>query len=348
VKLGPRPLYFRVGLAILAGLGLILGAALFVGSDRVGATGVLSETYFRESVAGLSNGSPVLYRGVTLGQVTDIRLVSAAYPGPQRGLLEGAAFQLVMVRFAIDPALIGPAMTGVDSAAAVRSGLRVRMVSQGITGVVNLELDFVDPARYPVPQIPWEPRYPVIPSVPSTFSAVSAAAERIAGELARADIVAIVEEATGLLRDMRAVLTSGEGYVALVEAADLMRSLRQTSDALGPDLARLVAELRSVAANLRSATGPELTRTIRDAGAAAGSAREAMAGLPQVLASADALLRRLDGLSAEADRDLAPLLRDARVAVSNLRAATESLRQYPGQIIFGGPPSPTAASGADR
>lgn len=346
MKLGPRPLYFRVGLAILVGIGVIVGAALFVGSDRIGDSGLISETYFRESVAGLSVGSPVLYRGVTLGTVTDIRLVSAVYPVAQRGLLEGAAFQLVMVRFAIDPSLIGPPM-GVDTSAAVEAGLRVRMVSQGITGVVNLELDFVDPSRYPLPVVPWEPQHPLVPSVPSTFSALSAAAERLAAELSGADLAAILVEATGLLRDMRTLLTAGEGYVALVETADLLRSLRGTSEVLGPELVQLVAEMRGVAAGLRAATGPELTRTVREAGQAAGAAREALAGLPAVLASADALIRRLDGLSAEADRDLAPLLRDARVAVSNLRAATETLRQYPGQVLFGGPPAPSPA-GNDR
>ena len=36
--------------------------------------------------------------------------------------------------------------------------------------------------------------------------------------------------------------------------------------------------------------------------------------------------------------ELAPIIRDLRAAVGNLRDTTEQLRRYPSQAIFGAPP----------
>ena len=120
------------------------------------AHGTLFESYFSESVQGLEVGAAVKYRGVTIGRVTDIGLVSAEY---RRGAadvdVEATTYRLVFVRFVVDTAKIGKMP---DTAAAVARGLRTRLPSQGITGLSYLELDFVDPARYPALAVPWQPK----------------------------------------------------------------------------------------------------------------------------------------------------------------------------------------------
>ena len=146
-----RAAFLRVGLLVAGGVALAVGLALFLGGNRI-RNGHVFETYFAETVQGLEVGAPVKFRGVSLGEVTEIGLVSAVYK-----VLDdrGATYRLVYVRYIIDLARTGRP-TGLDTA--VTRGLRARLASQGITGLAYIELDFVDPAKFPAESVPWTPR----------------------------------------------------------------------------------------------------------------------------------------------------------------------------------------------
>ena len=49
-------------------------------------------------------------------------------------------------------------------------------------------------------------------------------------------------------------------------------------------------------------------------------------------------MRTARGATTDLQAELAPILRDLRAAVGNLRDTTEQLRRYPSQAIFGAPP----------
>ena len=56
------------------------------------------------------------------------------------------------------------------------------------------------------------------------------------------------------------------------------------------------------------------------------------------MGSLDASLRSARSATTDIQAELAPILRDLRAAVGNLREMTEQLRRYPSQAIFGAPP----------
>jgi paraquat-inducible protein B len=332
-----RSLYVRVGLLIIAGLVLATGFLLFLTAGRIDKQALIFETYLQESVTGLEVGAPVRYRGVRIGQVSQIGLVNAEYPPSDRnGAL--AAFQLVLVRMALDPDKSTIDDTA-DAQRAVTRGLRARLSSQGITGVAYVELDFVSVDRFPMRDLPWDPRFPVIPSMPSTISQVQNAAEALLSRIESAPIEQLTGDLAGILAAVRAQVTDGDLADTLHEASRTMAALRQVST--GTDLPGLVSDLRLTVAELRAAlTGPEAQAMLGNAAAAAAELRRSLARLPAVIQTLEGTVRAARSTTQDANADLGPLLRDLRAVAANLRDTTESLRRAPGQAIFGAPPPP--------
>ena len=331
-----QAVYLRVGLLIVGGVALLVGLIWFLGGREL-THGTLFESYFSESVQGLEVGATVKYRGVTIGRVTDIGLVSAEYRGAPPMSPEAKSYRLVFVRFAVDTKKIGDMP---DTAEAVALGLRTRLASQGITGLTYLELDFVDPARYPAQAVPWQPKANYIPSMPSTFSQVQDAAQQVLAKLNRVDIDRLAEQLSGLLTDVRTDFARGDVHQALTEAAALLRT---TNDAMrAADLPGLTADIRKTSEALRGTVqGEQLQKLLANASLAADRFATAATKLPALIASVQATAQRAGNGTSDVEQGLVPLLRDMQATAQNLRETTDSLRRYPAQV-FGQPPPRSA------
>ncbi|MBR0667154.1 MCE family protein [Roseomonas hellenica] len=326
----PGRLYLRVGALLIVGAGLLIGFVLFLTAGRINSdAGLLFETYLRESVQGLDVGSSVRYRGVAVGRVTEIGLVSAEYLR-ERDSPFSPAYQLVMVRFAVDPRRIGRVP---DLQEAIDNGLRTRIASQGLTGVSYIELDFVDEARrVPPPRLPWTPVAAFIPSVPSTITQVTSAAENLIARLNALDVEGLLANINGLVGDLRGQVVDGDLAQALRDASTLLRTLRET--VTGADINQTLGELRAAAGGVRDAAG-----TVQ-ATFSGPDIRNALARLPAVMQSLEATVRAARVATTDTQADLGPILRDLRATAANLRDTTEMLRRSPSQAIFGAPPPP--------
>ena len=326
----------RVGLLLIFGIGAGLALVLFLTRSHV-SEGVHYETYFSESVQGLDVGAPVKFRGVTLGQVTEIALVASAYKLDQAMDARSPQARLVLVRWVIDPArmgrLPGPA-TSVDL------GLRARLATQGITGLAYIELDFVNPRRFPAEKVPWTPRDNYLPSMPSTLTQVQDAAQALAAKLQGIDIGKMAQSFQAVLDDLHGQLATGDAHQALANLAAITDTLRTSTAAA--DLPGLAAELRGLAGELRSTFAGKDTRNLLAASTeAAQRLSVAAAQLPALIATLQASVRRAEAGTSDVQSELVPVLRDARAAAANLRETTEMLRRYPSSVLLGAPPPRT-------
>lgn len=323
----PNTLFLRVGMLALATIALAIGFILYLTAGQFGRQSDYFETYVGESIVGLDVGASVRFRGVQIGRVTEIALAAAIYDMPE-ARANRAAMQLVVIRFAVERAVAR--ITSLDDM--IAAGLRTRIASQGITGVTYLEIDILDPRRYPPIQVPWKPRYDHVPAVPSTITQVTSAAEQILRRLEALDIEALVNNAAGLMADLRRQVNGGEVAIALREASETLTELRaEIRKARFEDTA---AELRDAIHHLgeagRSTQELMSSREVRDA----------LARIPAAVTALEQTLRTARGTTADLQADLSPLMRDLRSSVANLRDTTEALRRNPSQTLLGAPPPP--------
>jgi ABC-type transporter Mla subunit MlaD len=290
-------------------------------------------------VEGLEVGAPVKYRGVTVGRVIETGLVTAEYGTHNLPMeLDQQTYRLVFVRFVVDPARIGlPAAQVSDPTAAVQFGLRVRLASQGITGLTYAELDFVDPEKYPALDVPWTPRDPYIPSMPSTLLELKNQATEFLAKLNRLDLDGVIASLTGLVGDVRGNLDHGDLHLTLARSAELLRTVNDAVRAA--DLPGLTADLRHTSEALRAvAADPDLHRTLANAAVATDHLAAASARLGPLIAVLQATAGRVGNGTADLQQALLPILRDAEAAAANLRDTTEELRRYPPQFLLATPP----------
>lgn len=327
--------FLRVGLLLVGGTVATIALVFFLNKDQV-RDGLQFETYFRESVQGLDVGGQVKFRGVTLGQVTGIGLVSAMYPEAisSESSLNQRSYQLVVVRFTVDPKKIGPSR---DPRLAAEQGLRARLASQGLTGLAYIELDFVDPTKFPVETVPWTPRQDVIPSMPSTIAQVQDAAQLLMGRLQNVDVEKLTTGVQLVLDDLHRQLTGGDTHATLVEAQSLLRVLRVSVEQA--NLPALAADLRASSTAVRNLVDGKQTREMIGSATLAADRMAAAANrLPALIQGLEAAVRRADDGVGDLRQDLAPLLRDARATAANLRETSEQLRRNPSGVLLGAPP----------
>jgi ABC-type transporter Mla subunit MlaD len=322
-----RSAAFRTGIFVLGGIAALL-VVIFVLSGSALHPGARYESYFRESVQGLDVGSAVKFRGVTIGKVTDIGLVSAEYPPEKIASLRETVYHQVVVRFRIDPRKLGPDANLVQ---AVKDGLRIQVAPQGITGLAYLELSFVTNAAAPQPA-PWQPDSPVIPSVPSTLTQVSDAVQHFLTTMDKVKFSDTVASLTSLVGTLNKEITSGDASQTLHNAnlllAQLSVEMRQ-------------ADLPGTTKAVRDLAGGPQTRTILTQLAQASRALTASsAAMPKLLAQTQATVAQASATTASLDRQIIPVLRNLDAASINMRELSETLKHDPAVILRGAAPPP--------
>ncbi len=322
-----RALYLRVGALLAFSAALLIGLVLMLTGDRW-HTGHAYETYFRESVEGLDVGAPVKYRGVTLGHVTNIGLVSAVYGATADEQVMDPTYRLIVVRFKIDPRRVGKLP---DTETAVKTGLRAKLANQGLTGVMFLEMDFLPPNQYPVQAVPWTPLDDYVPSVPSTFAQLQDTVMQVLNRLEKIDAATLVRHLDDLIEDLRQDLAKGgDVHAVLAQARTTIADVQARVDAA--DVPALSADLRRTSEAITQLAQGGPTRDL------VAQTRAAVARLPKLIDSLTQTANRADGGLADIEAQLMPILRDVRAAAANLREMTDEIRRDPGSVLLDAPP----------
>jgi paraquat-inducible protein B len=282
--------HWKLGLFVVTALATVVGVTFWVGSNLFQRESFEAISYFDESVQGLEVGSPVKWRGVTVGTVRNLTVA----PDGRHVQVTSDIFVDALERLGLEQPKPGGAF--------IDPRLRVQLASAGITGIRFLQTDFFDPARHPPPELPFAPPWNYVPSTPSTLKSVEASVLEILNRFP-----AVEGQAEEALAALRRTLASVDGLVAMLQAEDgafndLLVQLRSTAARLERALEE--AELGTTTASLRSTSG-----RVGEAAAGVTDAREELAA---ILVSLREALESVRALADSLERDPSTLLRGPR------------------------------------
>ncbi|MDZ7758935.1 MAG: MlaD family protein [Desulfovermiculus sp.] len=334
-----------IGLFVLGALVLAVAAVTVLGSGRLFSQTTRFALYFQDSVSGLSIGAPVLFRGVKVGQVTDIRLIADAKD--------------MQVHIPVIVEIKPFEYHGQDSSqnleqtmqALIARGLRGQLAMQSmVTGQYQILLDFHPQTKAQSSDMQTD--YPEIPTIPSSLQELTSQMsdlplKEMTGQLSQVltGINRLVnhEDMDQSLSLVRQTLQGTSELTSQLNKhiPEILTSIRQTSDTsretiqgIGADMTRLTANLDRTAVQAQETLqttnkqlGPMLAaleQTFTTAGSTLEQTRSSLSQLSN-------LIGRDSGLHQELERTLKDIQNAAR-AVQNL---SDYLERNPEALIRG-------------
>lgn len=335
--------YFRLGLFVILTVALLLAVLFILGGRSLFQPTLTIETYFNESVAGLDIGSPVKYRGIPLGAVSDITSSSVAY---EDDLPVGQRRAYIVVRMKISTTRVQIKQLKNEISDYVKRGLRAQTQIAGITGQLYVSLDYAGPQIPPELQFDWKPDYPYIPSAPSLTGEIIRNAQKFLASLNAANVETLGKNLNTLAETLNRKADKLDVADLSKEALALFIDARATVERIDRVIANApiddtVQRLASASAQLDNLLAdPGLKQTVDNASALTGRLRAlaASASLDRIVKNLDQTIQRIDALIGDNQYDVRVIVQELRSTAENLRTLSETAKQYPAGIFIGGPP----------
>jgi phospholipid/cholesterol/gamma-HCH transport system substrate-binding protein/paraquat-inducible protein B len=298
-----RSSYYKLGLFVLSAVVLGMAGLLVLGAGALMQDSIEMETYLDESVQGLSVGSPVKERGVQIGVVEEINFARNVYSlGSDNDPNNYGRYVVVKMSLPAKGKFQADRLNK-----EIERGLRVRLVAQGITGQLFLEVDYLAPEKSPPLAISWEPESLYIPSAQSVLTRIGSAVDDLIEQMEHAEVEKIARNIDLLVVAMTRAIESARVDRLSQETTGLLGELRQTNQALNalvtdPHLKRVPGELSAAIADIRRTT------------------------------------RRLDTMVAGNQSGVTEAVENLRQVSQDMKELTANARQYPSLIFFGDAP----------
>jgi phospholipid/cholesterol/gamma-HCH transport system substrate-binding protein len=304
-----------IGIFVAGAIGLIVAGILIISGGKLLFTDKSNYVlYFKGSVKGLNIGSPVSFRGVNIGTVTDIQLVVNE---EESGIRIPVIIEIDNTKF-IRPRA-GKSLLGDNDniAGLVEAGLRGQLQLQSLlTGQLFIQIDFLPntPANLLEPN---KSRWALqeIPTIQSPIEIIGKLLEDIPMDKVKEHILAGIE-----------------GFSRLVNSEELQQSITSLHAAL--------EEFRQLVANLDRQVEPvasNVNLTLDDARKALQKASITLDDIRSTMAQADTTLQSADALFS--DEQVLTALDNALNEISSaayaIRILAETINNQPESLLRG-------------
>jgi len=310
---------YKLGLFVIVGFAAAILSAVIFGAASMRKETVKYHTYFNESVQGLEQGSPVKFRGVTIGHVAEIEIAP-----------DHRHVDVVSELDVADIKRLGLLETGVGRTGkpkfAMPPDLRAQLGSQGITGVKFISIDFFDQKANPPPTLPFAAPERYIPAAPSMMKnledTITKAMDRLP-EMVDA-VVMIMGRVDRLLATLEKEDVSGKAAAALGHADEVLTTMHGAISRL--DKANLGEKAGGTIEELHVAV-TKMNKVI-----------DRLDGEKGLLATAQHATEAFGEMGRNGhatQRDLEATLRDVSEAAEAIRSLVETLERDPDMLLKG-------------
>lgn len=309
-----------IGVFVVGAIVLAVAAVIVFGGGRFFAEKETYISFFEGSVFGLNPGASVNCRGVKIGSVTDIKLLSEP---EELKVYIAVLFEIEPKRFHVRggrPAFENPD-DRIDQL--IEYGLRVNLEQQSfLTRQMMLVIDFHPDTEVNLVGI--ETRYPELPTIKSGMQELMESLEKL-------PLQEIANSIRDALKGIEEVVHSPEVAKSLdalqgtLEAAeDMMQKLDRQIDPLMANLDGTLVDARKLLRNVDAKVDPlaeSLDETLEATSRAIHEAEETIASLQSTAGEDSALVHELTSALAE----LAAASRSIRILAETLESQPESL-----------------------
>ncbi len=312
----------KIGIFVVVGLLIGLGALLVLGSGRLFAHPVPVIVYFDTSVNGLAVGAPVKFKGVPVGQVKRIQIAFD----------EGAIRQSIPVLLELDEDRV---VSATDRALdlddwvfmqrQVDNGLRASLeLDSFISGRLYVQLDYLHDVAEAAPRHR-DGLYFEIPTV-------STGLPEFVASLSQTDLA-------GLALDLRTLVRSLNGAIADFEVATIRGELVETLDSLQvllttPDLTNTLQALSLAseeATRFLATTQPQVAVLSSNLVAFSQASSATMEQMQRNLVQLEGVL----GPDSVVLAQVQETLRDLSLAAGSVQRLAEDLERTPSALVTG-------------
>ena len=282
---------------LLAGAGAVL-FAVWISNANTSSDYRYYTVVFREAVTGLSRGSAVQYRGIPIGDITELGL---------------------------DPEDPSQVLAGIriSGTAPITRDTKARLTFTGITGNTVIEL------------VPGDPNSPLLdddgtqaPRIPATPSPISSLLAN--GEDLMTNINQLVSNARNMLSDENAERIA-RTLESIEVAAGSLSSQGDDVKALVNELTAASREATELITNVNTLVNEQGTRTLNNVEQTLESIASTSETLEQLLVdNSDAFSSGMQGLG-----QLEPAISELRGSLTALRSITRRLEDSPARFLLG-------------
>jgi paraquat-inducible protein B len=345
-----------IGAFVVGAIVFMVAGVLLFGGGKFFTEKVPYVMFFDSSVEGLSVGAPVIFRGVQVGQVTEISALADPQTYDVRIKVQVEVVRGV-IKVGTESQRFKDQHEGVRRL--IQRGARASLRMQSfVTGLLYVAIDFHPDT--PIKLLGLDPAYTELPTIPSDMDQLKATLQQALGELEKLPLEALFSEAVGVLQRANRLLETPEIKQTLVALYEVVgaaeRLLRNADGQVSPlgtkvggaaDAARVTLEMaRTVLVDaqklLRNVDG-QVTPLAGNANdtltAARGTLGQAQKSLVKLTDTASPVLKQagqtLTGADAVLHNDLAHALKALEEAARSIRSLATTLERRPESLLRG-------------
>lgn len=327
-----------VGLFVLGAFAFSVVALVFLGRSAFSRESYQFVTYFDETVSGLEVGAAVKFRGVKIGQVTELKIFLGETDG------EGTSSRIPVI-YEVDKRrldeTLGDLIDPSDPDSLRRyidNGLRARLAALSfITGLMYVELDIVDPEEY---QAEYYSQFADLFEIPTFKGTLAELSDNVTDFIKRfneVDFQGISLRLIDLMENLNAQIQDADlgGISGSLQAtADSFTTLAQSPQVplLLEKMQSTLTEYQELAVDVRSTVQPT-TVELREA---LQQHTKTLESLETTTASLHVMVRPQSSVRTNLDDALISLTE----AAESLRSLTSYLERNPSALISGRHSSP--------